>query len=482
MKYTSEEKSNHKPTWQEILREGEMSPPDSLWEAIEAQLPKKPSRKILPIWWTSPMLRIASGVLLSLGIASALYVWQERDRRAFASNHQKTTKQTKAEKQLLVLPKLAQIEKDKSSSPRTFVQNSRMISKTRLASGDAGKKGNQVTSLPFSPALEVEKEVVLMAMHSTETRLINGLSWVDYGSRFAQNRRRFLAVPSFEIEDKKEDEPAIAQKTWIQVGGGISPFNPQLELADFPTVASRAVLNTLAQNKVSISTNEGGITVAGTPNGPTDKNGYESLLNRPAQTFRMGVASQWAGTIGKVIAPRWQLETGIRWMNGRASTAGNVFAFDEATGDIQPFFEASYLAETNANRNALSTVLAATEQTNVSFQYIAIPLQVGYMVPLAAQWQAILYTGVSTDFFRNYGRQLEGESAEKVYQSSNSRFRPVTWSGLAGVRIARTFQENWQISVGAQMQESLSSGLDNEANANFRPRMFGVQYGLGYVF
>jgi hypothetical protein len=169
-------------------------------------------------------------------------------------------------------------------------------------------------------------------------------------------------------------------------------------------------------------------------------------------------------------------------MNGSTSSSGNVFTFDEATGDIQPFFETSYLADNNENRNALSTVLAATEQTDVNFQYIAIPLQVGYMIPFAAQWQAVLYTGISTDFFRNYGRQLEGESIEKVYQPSNSQFRPVTWSGIAGAKIARTFQKNWQVSVGAQVQESLSSGLDYSSSATFRPRMFGVQYGLGYVF
>ncbi len=483
MKYTSEEKSHQAPTWQEILRDGELSPPDSLWEAIEAQLPEKKPRRILPIWWSAPLLRIASGLLLTLGTAAALYIWQGRDIHTLSSNKETTTKQTQTEKQHLALPKLAQIEKGTNLSPSSPTRETHgQLATNELANGRMRKLvANSLIPRSSSPWIEIDKEDAFDATKSTEILPLNRLAWVDYGSRFLQNRRRFLAVPSVELEGKKEEKPILTQKAWIQVGGGISPFNPQMELADFPTVASTAILNTLADNKMNMNVG-GGITVAETPNGLTDKNRYESLLSRPSQTFRMGVASQWAGTVGKRIAPRWQIETGVRWMNGSTSSSGNVFTFDEATGDIQPFFETSYLADNNENRNALSTVLAATEQTDVNFQYIAIPLQIGYMIPFTAQWQAVLYTGISTDFFRNYGRQLEGESIEKVYQPSNSQFRPVTWSGIAGAKIARTFQKNWQVSVGAQVQESLSSGLDYSSSATFRPRMFGVQYGLGYVF
>lgn len=485
MKYTSEEKSHQAPTWQEILRDGELSPPDSLWEAIEAQLPEKKPRRILPIWWSAPLLRIASGLLLTLGTAAALYIWQGRDIHTLSSNKETTTKQTQTEKEHLAVPKLAQIDKSTNLSLSSPVRETHVQLATHEVVNGKMRKLVANTLIPRSSStwMEIDKEDAFDPTKSKEILPLNRLAWVDYGSRFSQNRRRFLAVPSVEIEEKKEEEPIVAQKAWIQVGGGISPFNPQMELADFPTVASRAILNTLADNKVNMNTNAGGgITVAETPNGLTNKNRYESLLSRPSQTFRMGVASQWAGTIGKRIAPRWQVETGIRWMNGSTSSSGNVFTFDESTGDIQPFFETSYLAENNVNRNALSTVIAATERTDVNFQYIAIPLQIGYMIPFTAQWQAVLYTGVSTDFFRSYGRQLEGEPIEKVYQPSNSQFRPVTWSGIAGAKIARTFQKNWQVSVGAQVQESLSSGLDYSSSATFRPRMFGVQYGLGYVF
>ncbi|MFN3784084.1 MAG: outer membrane beta-barrel protein [Spirosomataceae bacterium] len=477
MKEKSDEKEYQKPTWKEILRDGEISPPDSLWEAIEAQLPEKTSRRILPIWWTSPLFRIASGVFISLGIASALYVWQERDRRTFTSNQQTTTELERVENELPVLPKLAQIEKNTSPSSRTFAQK---IDAQQFATNEIPDNENQrqLVSLPFSPAMEIDKEDAFTLTKSTEVLPLDGLRWVDYASRFSQNRRRFLAVPSIESEDKKEEEPVIAQKTWLQVGGGISPFNPQLELADFPSVASMAISNSVIEQA---SAEMGGNNL-GTSGGNPEKSAFEILLNRPSQVFRSGISRQWTGIIGKKIAPRWQVETGIRWMNGRATTSGNVFAFDEATGAIQPFFEASYLAETTDNRTTLSTVLSATEQTDISFTYLAVPVQIGYTVPLAKQWQAILYTGISTDFFRSYGRKLEGEETEKIYQSSNSQFRPVTWSGVAGARIARTFQENWQVTVGVQMQESLTSGLDNSSSATFRPRMFGVQYGLGYVF
>lgn len=471
MQYKGEEKSNHQPSWQEVLRNGEITPPDSLWEAIEAQLPPESSRKIIPFWWTSPLLRFASSVFLVLGTAAGLYIWNQQDDKTTGIVQNSFVEKQPQKDNHITSP----IAQNTESSDKQYIAQ-----KTSTFEYKQIQKRLKKASSPVLVALENETESVFTT-HLSDIQPISTREWEAYGNRFSTNKRRFLAVPTIELEEEKE-KPAIAQKTWIQVGGGVSPFNPQLELADFPSVASAAVLNTISQNKVTINSNEGEVTVAGTPSGPTDKSSFETLLSRPSQTFRTGISNQWSGIIGKKISPRWQLESGIRLMTGRSSTSGNVFAFDEETGDIQPFFEASYLAESSANRSTISTVLAATEQTDVSFQYIGIPIQVGYTIPLAAEWQVVVYSGISTDFFRNYRHQLEGGSKEKVFQSTNSRFRPVTWSGVGGVRIARTFQENWQVMVGVQMQESLTSGLDSQTDATFRPRMFGIQYGVGYVF
>ena len=160
MKYTSEEKSHQAPTWQEILRDGELSPPDSLWEAIEAQLPEKKPRRILPIWWSAPLLRIASGLLRTLGTAAALYIWQGRDIHTLSSNKETTTKQTQTEKQHLALTKLAQIEKGTNLSPSSPTRETHgQLATNELANGRMRKLvANSLIPRSSSPWIEIDKE------------------------------------------------------------------------------------------------------------------------------------------------------------------------------------------------------------------------------------------------------------------------------------------------------------------------------------
>jgi hypothetical protein len=110
-----------------------------------------------------------------------------------------------------------------------------------------------------------------------------------------------------------------------------------------------------------------------------------------------------------------------------------------------------------------------------------IPLNVGYHLPITQKLEASFMTGISGDFIINNVFDNLPESGSRL-TASNSAYKPLNLSGIAGVNMNYMIRDNWQISVGSNLQQTLTSGVDKTEGFTFKPRYLGINYGINYRF
>ncbi len=333
----------------------------------------------------------------------------------------------------------------------------------------------------FNPKTPDNQANVTPSLAQNDTKVIADLKLLQYheyqylGSRYTLKRNKLV------FDGEATDAPVVASndsKFWLGVQSGVSPFDPNMKLGGLNTVAlAQADAFATASNKPSM----------GASPSVGDKEG-SVMVSQPQNAIRAGVGINTGVAMGYKISKKWNFESGIRYLRGNSTLNSNTYSFQQ-NGYVNTFF-ADYLMQNSANEalkvanGQANTVVADASQFGNRYEYLMIPMQVGYEIGLSTKVALNLLAGVSTDIFLQNTIINDNSIVQEksTINTSSNIYKPLNLSGLGGVRASYLISQHWQLNLGSSYQHSLFSGINNSTALQMRLKMFGLNYGLNYRF
>jgi hypothetical protein len=236
-------------------------------------------------------------------------------------------------------------------------------------------------------------------------------------------------------------------------------------------------VNASALSQAEIFANSNKAQINSTPSGSQGLESFQSY-GSPQNQIRSGLATNFGFATGYDLNKKWSVESGLRYMSGNSSLLSNTYSINEFTGQVN-----TYLADVVSNRSSANTVIADIENFNNRYQYLMLPVQAAYKIPVSRNIDLSVLGGFSTDLFLQHNISTRGGLvAKSTISQGNTAYRSLNLSGLGGVRANYLFNKHWQANIGMNYQHSLLSGMKSTSNLNMQIRLVGLQYGLNYRF
>ena len=182
---------------------------------------------------------------------------------------------------------------------------------------------------------------------------------------------------------------------------------------------------------------------------------------------------------GKRIGKFFSLEGGLRYTAGQSVLASNVYSYNEYTGNVRSFLESYYIRQDNTVFD--NTVISTRAYIDNDYKFFNIPVQLGFYIPVTKKMEAAVTAGFSGDFIINNVLDNIPEGGSKL-TSRNSAYHAVNLSGIGGVKMNYMIRDNWQVSLGSNIQQTLTTGVDKSEGFTFKPRYIGLNTSINYRF
>jgi hypothetical protein len=132
----------------------------------------------------------------------------------------------------------------------------------------------------------------------------------------------------------------------------------------------------------------------------------------------------------------------------------------------------------------INTVIADASQFGNRYEYLMIPLQIGYEIGISKKLALNILAGISTDIFLQNTIINDNSIVQEksTFNTSSDVYKPLNLSGLGGVRASYLISKHWQLNLGSTYQHSLFSGINNSTALQMYLKMYGLNYGLNYRF
>jgi hypothetical protein len=304
------------------------------------------------------------------------------------------------------------------------------------------------------------------------------LKYHDYqylGSRYTLSRNKLV------FEGKAKEVTVVAlndSKFWLGVQSGVSPFDPNMKLGGLNTVAmAQADAFATASNRPVLGSSP-------SVSEPKPK----IMVSQPQNVIKSGISINTGVAMGYKISKKWNFESGIKYLRGNSTLNSNTYAFKQ-NGYVNTFF-ANYLMQNVANQSVkitnvqINTVIADASQFGNRYEYLMIPLQIGYEIGLSKKLALNILAGISTDIFLQNTIINDNSIVQEksTFNTSSDVYKPLNLSGLGGVRASYLISKHWQLNLGSTYQHSLFSGINNSTALQMYLKMYGLNYGLNYRF
>ncbi|GAA4421397.1 hypothetical protein GCM10023187_57240 [Nibrella viscosa] len=529
--------------WRKAFEEASETPPPRVWDAIERRLDEDDDRAGIVPFWRQYMLW-ASGI--AAAVALLLVGWwlmrtdsptgtdvarlqTERRPEAAAqqpapSAEQDTTNTTETiasggEKQAVAGNRRRRSSSQEVSPPddwnhphyaRTYDplaqerRNSRRLNKTAVpAAADELIATEQIalsaspttTSIPGNTFLPSTTTAVPgnALMPSTISSVPGGAS-VPMPTQIPPDERPLSGYPVQEIEGhglrsglretqrmvwfRAPEADAIPEaeikknhrEMWASVSIMPSSFNPAVSVRSSVPMANYAMAPGLAnQNTRSI----------------------------PSVQSRSDLSMAYQAGTGLQLTDHWSVETGVAYLAGRSTVASPVLVSVATSAGNPTRSTNNFFAEAvkNASGNA-GNVNAQNDRGNTAYlannnlydastlqsisndyRFVQVPVQVGYQLRPNKPLGIALLGGMLANWFvrNNVGDNLSVTADDGFY-------KPVTLSGVAGMRLRYRPTRRWSASMAGVYQRALQSGTQPTIELQTRPQTMGMSFGVNYHF
>jgi hypothetical protein len=482
--------------WNEAFKDASVPPPDLVWENIEKELDKKKKKRIAFIWWKNPALLSGIAAALVLGLTvlfvnnnqtkniSQVIDSKETNQRIDKQNtDDKTRIQSKQpeiseennksfdtqEKGRLATLSFSKNKEQKSIGRKLnlFGRNRKMGS-VGTSDEEISQKNTQSNEL-LNPAKPKAVESYLAANDSEKIE-INPLK--QRGAKYFANRfQPFRSHISVDFEDAVAETKKSKDKMWFGLNSGVAPFNPNFQNTGFTGEALAS-----ARNDAAFVSK--GTQFEMSPSSPSPQGNTAGFLSNslPESSFRNGRAVNFGFSFGKKIKNRLGIESGLRYMQANAYMSTNVYAINQNTGEVNSYFQSNYLDSKSSNTQTVLSVNATNKQL---YNYFNVPVLLNYSIPLIKKLDMEALGGVSGDMFV-FGNFDSQNSESSNLTAANSSFNLLNVSGMGGLRINYDINNSWEANLGSTYQQALISGVTSEQNLSFKPRTFGINYGVRF--
>lgn len=477
--------------WNEAFKDASVPPPDLVWENIEKELDKKNKKRVAFIWWKNPAMLSGIAAALVLGLSVLFVNNSQTEKLSQVIDREETIKQIDKQntgEKSRIQNELQETSEDKNKSldspakatlaTLTFTKKqkstvgklnlfgtNKKISYSAASYQGVSQKNSQSNEI-VNPAKPKVVENYL-AVNELEKFEINQLK--QKGVKYFANRfQPFRSHISVDFEDAVAETKESKEKMWFGVNSGVAPFNPNFENTGFTGEAL-----TSARNDAAFVSKGTEFEMS-----PSSQGNVASLLpnSLPESSFRNGRAVNFGFSFGKKLKRRLGIESGLRYMQASAYMSSNVYAINEKTGAVNSYFQSNYLDSKSSNTQTVLSVNATNKQL---YNYFNVPVLLNYSFPLIKKLDIEALGGVSGDMFI-FGNFDAQNPENNNLTAANSTFNLLNISGMGGLRLSYDISKSWEANLGSTYQQALVSGVSSEQNLSFKPRTFGINYGVRF--
>ncbi|WP_128547288.1 anti-sigma factor [Larkinella soli] len=214
------------------------------------------------------------------------------------------------------------------------------------------------------------------------------------------------------------------------------------------------------------------------------------------------ISMAWQAGGGVHLSRHWSVETGVQYLNGRSqaisnSAVANAFTNQPenllvnavrnssptvAQADVQKNMNTNFLPTSSDGTSTLvnpgfAAVVPEEQSVSNNFQYLQIPVQLGYHILPDNKLSYAILAGVMANVFlqNTINGTVEVTPSDQVY-------RQMVMAGTAGLRINYHPTRHWSGSLTGSYQQALQNGTVSNAQLQVQPQAIGVGFGLNYHF
>jgi hypothetical protein len=512
----SQKPNNFEKEWQMAFTDASFVPPSDMWERIEQDLERNKRRPFLFFLHSSAMLAgVAASLVLALGgilffnqkeLKKPLSVINKKSSNSKKINAQPNKSDTKIDNFALATPSSAELNlsTENNAAKQTFALSEKDINKrvsnpktstinyqlTALAAALFANSIDKGTNEPVSNNQPLGSNNIQtldnqinrsISVFQNDNKAILDIALLKYrnyqylGSRYTLKRNKLV------FEAEVTEAPVTASndaKFWMGIQSGVSPFDPNMKLGGLNTVA-------MAQaDAFATASNRPILGASPSISEPKPK----IMVSLPQNTIKSGIGINAGVAMGYKISKKWNFESGIRYLRGNSTLNSNTYSFQQ-NGYVNTFF-ANYLTQNSSYQglkianSQVNTVIADASQFGNRYEYLIIPMQVGYEIGLSKKVDINILAGVSTDIFLQNTIINDNSIVQEksTFNTSSNIYKPLNLSVLGGVRASYLISNHWQLNLGSSYQHSLFSGINKSTALQMRLKMFGLNYGLNYRF
>ncbi len=504
----SEQKSFEKQ-WEEALKNASDFPPDLVWENIEKELDKKKKRIIPFFWWNRNVIQtgIAALLVLTLGYLIGFNKINKKEVENLSQNSILPTtiekgnenkqnitnegidfeikKSSENSKNLLFSQRK---EKQKLSIGNELIYSQLAQNQKRIIRNENGvlssietqisstehKSGSKYINDKQSSAFDINKigynqneSENAIASSNLSYEKIQNKGFKPFKNRFVLTRNKL----AYDSPEKIAETKIKKEKIYVGFNSGLAPFNPNYVANSFNGDAIAS-----ARNDANTAF---GLKSMQSETSTSNFNPVADILqsSRPINEINAGRSLNLGFNVGKKIGKKIGWESGVRLLRGSSSMNSNVYSINEKSGEINSFFQTNYIKSNSDNQ----TIISLNEINRQTYNYLNIPIQLTFNLPLYKSFGIELLGGFSNDFLLN--NKFSGTNSQHTsLNSTNSNFNFISLSGLGGLRLNYELGSQWQINLGSNYQHAISSGISKNSDLSFRPSMLGINYGMKYRF
>ena len=502
------EQKSFEKQWEEALKNAAEPPPYFIWQNIEKELDKK-KKRIVPFFWLNKHViqtGIAALLVLTLGYLIGFNKFSKKVVENFSQNSILPTIIEKGdEKKQKLANDISDFEIKKSSENNKNARFPKRKEKQKLKIGNEliyshlAQNQNQVkrniidifstTDLQISQLGNISEsinssnrlnsnsvtDIIILGQNERENskaaifkvEKIPNTGFKAFNNRFVLKRNKL----AYELPEILEETKIKKEKIYLGFNSGLAPFNPNYVANSFNGDAIASARND-ANTAFSLKSMPSETSTS-------NFNPVADILqsSKPINEINAGRSLNLGFNIGKKVGKQIGWESGIRLLRASSSMNSNVYSINEKSGEINSFFQTNYIKSKSENQ----TIISLNEVNTQSYNYINIPIQLTFNLPLYKPFGIEILGGFSNDFLLK--NKFSGTNSQNTsLNSANSNFNFMSLSGLGGLRLNYEFGSQWQINLGSNYQQAISSGISKNSDLSFRPSMLGINYGMKYRF
>jgi hypothetical protein len=197
---------------------------------------------------------------------------------------------------------------------------------------------------------------------------------------------------------------------------------------------------------------------------------------------------------GQQISDRWQLVSGLQYINNQSSFTTSSFQVYSHTAQMQPVI-ASMLSSAGSSSGSQNDAhldmggrfgsssyfnSGSEERLYNQVQYMGIPVKVNFLFARKKKINMHVSSGVAADvFIKSDLASNSSHVASNTYQSpENSSYRSVTMSGLLGLGTTYQYSDKYSFSVEPTFRQAIFSSIRSASGLRSLPANAGIEVSL----